>query len=190
MQPTANDNGQDNVLQNNIVHKEQSYKLIEKKRFKNGGVLSVLEPIDKQSGDYNDIITIGRLFAERGEQVQVLGKIHFKNAAYQTYFGELIGTTYFKKCPDFKIGDKFYEYEGYEKPWNRREINNMLSHGLKQSDCVILNNNKGASDRILRRAIMARLQLNKRIQEVWIYEKGKLRLLLKNGLFIKKQRGV
>ena len=77
MQPTASDKGQDTVLPNDIGHKEQSYKLYEKKRFKNGG-----------------------------------------------------------------------------------------------------------------RAIMARLQLNKSIQEVWIYEKGKLRLLLKDGLFIKKQRGV
>ena len=83
------------------------------------------------------------------------------------------------------IDDMFYEYEGFEKPWNRRKIKNMLAHGLIQANYIIINNNKGAADRIIRKAIMARLKIGTDIREVWLYEKGHNRLFFKDGIFIK-----
>ena len=52
----------------------------------------------------------------------------------------------------------------------------MLSHGLKQSGRIIINNNKGGNDRLIRKMIQARLHINADIKEIWLYEKGKLRL--------------
>ena len=100
--------------------------------------------------------------------------------------GGLIGTKYERKCPDLLIGDNYYEYESYERPWNKRKISSMISHGLQQASRIIIDNNKGASDRFIRKSIMARLNIrNQHIDEVWIYEKGQLRLFFKDELFIK-----
>lgn len=52
----------------------------------------------------------------------------------------------------------------------------MLSHGMAQSDCVVINNTKGCSNRFIRKQIVARQRLNpSAFKEVWVYEKGKIR---------------
>ena len=58
----------------------------------------------------------------------------------------------------------------------------MISHGAKQSPYIIINNTKGCSDRFILRNIYERLSDKKfgyDIKEVWLYEKGKIRLLFK-----------
>jgi len=55
----------------------------------------------------------------------------------------------------------------------------MISHGVKQSSRIIINNNKGASDRYIKRLIYDRINYTYDIEEVWIYEKGNVRLLFK-----------
>lgn len=65
----------------------------------------------------------------------------------------------------------------------------MLSHGFKQAPNLIIDNTRGCSDRYLRKMIMARLNINTRIDEVWIYEKGKIRLFYKDGKFHKNNGG-
>ena len=57
----------------------------------------------------------------------------------------------------------------------------MLSNGLQQSSRVIIDNNKGAVDRHIGKLIQARLNLHAPIEEVWIYEKGSIRLIYKNN---------
>ena len=155
------------------------------KAFKGGGRVLVMRGVDKEKPDYKAILTIAILFAKEGHQVKILTSCHYKSEEYRFVYGRLIGTKYERKCPDLLVDDVFYEYEGFIKPWNKRKISNMLSHGLEQADCVIIDNNKGASDRFIRRAIMARLQLkNMCIREVWLYEKGKKRLFYE-GVIIK-----
>lgn len=61
----------------------------------------------------------------------------------------------------------------------------MLSHGMEQSPYIVINNTKGCSDRFIRKNIIARTNINADIQEVWVYEKGKIRLFFKAGEFIK-----
>lgn len=51
----------------------------------------------------------------------------------------------------------------------------MLSHGMAQSPYIIIDNSKGGSDKYIRRAIMARMNLSKGIKDVWLYERGKVR---------------
>ena len=155
------------------------------KAFKGGGRVLVMRGVDKEKPDYKAILTIAILFAKEGHQVKILTSCHYKSEEYRFVYGRLIGTKYERKCPDLLVDDVFYEYEGFIKPWNKRQISNMLSHGLEQADRVIIDNNKGASDRFIRRAIMARLQLkNMCIREVWLYEKGKKRLFYE-GVIIK-----
>ena len=60
----------------------------------------------------------------------------------------------------------------------------MISHGMKQSARMIINNTKGASDRFIRQAVVARLNVGATIKEVWLYEKGRKRLFFKEGLFV------
>lgn len=156
-----------------------------RKTFKNGGYVQVMDGVEKDKSDYKDILSISTLFAKEGKEVKILARTHFMNQTYNAVFGSLIGTKYERKCPDMLVGDLFYEYESYERPWNKRKISNMLSHGLKQSDRIIIDNNKGASDRYIRKAIIARLRIDKEIKEVWIYEKGQLRLFYKDGEFVK-----
>lgn len=159
---------------------ERQYYLQIKKRFENGGVLSVMNGLDKKASDYNDIMVIGRKFAEMGNDVQVLGTIHFKNPYYQKYFEPLMNSAYYRKCPDLKIGEKYYEYEGFIGSWSKRKLSRMLSHGAIQSPYLIIKNTKGCSDRYILRSIGDRLNdrnYHHVIKEVWLYEKGLVRPL-------------
>ncbi|MBQ2177408.1 MAG: hypothetical protein II453_20940 [Alphaproteobacteria bacterium] len=157
-----------------------------RKTFNNGGVIMVMNGVVKERTDYRDIITIATLFAKMNFSVKVLSPVHYKSEEYRQVFGRLIGTKFERKCPDLLIDGNYYEYESYERPWNKRKISSMISHGLQQASRIIIDNNKGASDRFIRKCIMARLNLkNQHIDEVWIYEKGQLRLFFKEALFIK-----
>lgn len=55
----------------------------------------------------------------------------------------------------------------------------MLTNGLRQSSRIIINNNKGAIDRHIRKLVMARVNLNAPIEEVWLFEKGQVRIVYK-----------
>ena len=71
---------------------ETRHYLRTRNKFENGGMLMVMDSLDKFASDYNDIMAIGRRFAELGNIVHVLGIIHFKNPDYQKYCGLLVGT--------------------------------------------------------------------------------------------------
>ena len=58
----------------------------------------------------------------------------------------------------------------------------MLAHGLLQANRIIIDNTKGAADRIIRKAILARLRIGTNIDEVWLYEKGNRRLFFRKGI--------
>lgn len=142
----------------------------------------VMSGLDKSTSDYNDIMVIARKFAELGNVVQVLGTIHFKHPDYCKLFAPLVGTEYYKKCPDLKIGDKLFEYEGFIGVWSKRKLSRMLSHGAKQSPYIIIKNTKGCSDRFILKCIHDRVKdksFNHSILEVWVYEKGNVRLVYK-----------
>lgn len=159
-----------------------------RKKFENGGSVNLMNDIDKSKSDYKDILTISTQFAKEGKTVGILSRTHYKSDTYKEVFASLIGTKYDRKCPDILIGNKFYEYESFNGQWSRRKISNMLSHGLLQSNYLIIDNTKGGADRIIRKAILARLKINQQISEVYLFEKGILRLFFKDGKFIKNNR--
>lgn len=152
--------------------------------FKNGGKLYVHPDIDKDKADYKDMKRICLQLAKMGHEVRMTPRLHCKSEEYKQIYESLIGTKYEKKCPDFSVDGVFYEYEGFVKPWNKKKVGHMLSHGLQQSSRVVINNTKGCSDRFIRKAVMARIHLpGQEVNEVWIYEKGNVRLFYKDRKF-------
>jgi hypothetical protein len=150
------------------------------KRFKNGGKIEVMEGYgENKKPDHKDLFSIARYFAGKGGKVRITTKAHFKDEKYKKVFGKLDGTPYERKCPDLIINGKFYEYESFSPPFKKRKIANMISHGTEQSSRIIINNNKGCSDRYILKNIHNRLKdknFRNNIDEVWLYEKGKVRL--------------
>lgn len=152
--------------------------------FKNGGKLYVHPDIDKDKADYKEMKRICLQLAKMGHEVRMTPRLHCKSEEYKQIYGSLIGTKYENKCPDFSVDGIFYEYEGFVKPWNKKKVGHMLSHGLQQSSRVVINNTKGCSDRFIRKAVMARIHLpGQEVNEVWIYEKGNVRLFYKDRKF-------
>ena len=152
------------------------------KKYKNGGEVLVYQNIDKKKHDYKDLITIANVFAKEGKSVKLTPSVHFKSAEYKEIYASLIGTLYERKCPDLLVGDLFYEYENYTHTFNKKKISHMIKKGTEQSNRIIINNNKGASDRFILRNIKERTadkNFKYEINEVWLYEKGNLRLLFK-----------
>ena len=150
------------------------------KKDKNGGAVLIHPDVSKKQSDYKDLLTIANVFAKRGETVMLNPEVHFKSNEYKQIFGSLIGTVYERKCPDLKIGDLFYEYKSYIPPFKTEKISNMINKGTKQSSRIIINNSKGTSDRFILRNIKERMDdknFKYEINEVWVYEKGKIRQL-------------
>ena len=154
------------------------------KSFSNGGKLYVHPDADKSKNDYKAIKRIGLAFAKLGHEVKITPREHYKSEEYKQIYGALIGTQYYKKCPDLSADNVFYEYEGFEKPWSKKKVSRMLSYGLVQSPRVVIDNTNRCSDRFIRKAVMARKNLkNNKLEEVWIYEKGNIRLFYKGNEF-------
>ena len=152
------------------------------KEFKNGGSLSEYDTIPHDNSDYKALRTIGRYFASQGSEVCLTPRVHFKDAKYRDIYASLIGTPYERKCPDLLIDGMFYEYESFVRPWSKKKVGRMLSHGLVQSDRIIIDNSKGCSHRYIKKLVGTRMR-NTRIEEVWLYEKGKLVPLFIEGKY-------
>jgi len=172
-------------LKNNVNFAGISVKEIQKpsfnmyKKFKDSGKIEIIDGYKKKT-DHSDLISISRFFAQKGDDVKITTDIHFKDEKYKEVFGALIGTKYDRKCPDLIINDMFYEYESYLPPFRKEKISNMISKGLKQSSRIIINNNKGANHRLIKKNIHNRIDNEKQIiDEVWVYENGKIILLYK-----------
>lgn len=140
-----------------------------------------MNKVDKNKKDYKDILSIARFYARRGSKVTILAPLNYKNRHYKRIYKGLMGTPYEKKCPDILIDNRFYEYESFERPFSKRKIGRMISHALLQSNRIIIDNNKGASDRYILKNIVARLKDGRTLKELHLYEKGEVRLLHKEG---------
>lgn len=154
------------------------------KSFGNGGKLYIHPDVDVSKDDYKAMKKICAEFAKEGHEVKMTPRVHVRSGDYDRIYGTLRNTKYYGKCPDFSVDGVFYEYEGFVKPWNKKKVGRMLSHGLEQSSFVVINNTGGCSDRFIRKAVMARVKLpGQKVDEVWIYEKGDIRLFYKDYKF-------
>lgn len=137
------------------------------KQFPNGGKIWLMLGLDDSGSDYDDILAIAECLAHSGHEVKVLHAVHYKDPLYREVYGELIGTRYYRKCPDLLINGELYEYESYVRPWTKRKLSNMLTNGLRQSDRIIIDNRGGTSVRQISRAVQSRLNVNATIEEFW-----------------------
>ena len=140
------------------------------KQYIDGGSVWVMPGLDLSKPDSVDLVHIADCFAKMGCTVAIPVPIHFKSETYSLVYGDLAGTKYERKCPDLIVNGRFYEYESYVRPWNKRKLSNMLTDGLRQSDRIIMDNRDGSSIRQILRAIRSRLNVNAQITEVWIYD--------------------
>ncbi len=151
------------------------------KEYENGGSLQYYPIIDTKTSDYMRIKASATAFAEQGHKVVITPKFDGGKFCpdYDNIYSGLKDTKYYGKCPDFSVDDIWYEHECFTSNNPKRAFGNMLKHGLKQSDRLILED-CGLSDGYMLRAVNGRIKAGKKVSEIWITNNGKTRLLYKN----------
>ncbi len=165
---------------------ERAQKLTKEtvKEYKNGGKLETYAIIDKSTDDYKRIEKTAMDFAKRGEQVVITPKFDSPENCpdYDNIYGSLKGTKYYGKCPDFKVGNVWYEHEGFTGKNPKNSFRNMCNHGLKQSDRIIIED-CGLTDGYMLRSIAGQIKSGTDISEIIIYSKKG------NSILYKKTEG-
>ena len=150
------------------------------KQHPSGGKIWLMLSLESSSPDYDDILAIANCLADNGHEVKVLHAVHYKDPIYREVFGELIGTKYYRKCPDLLVDGEFVEYESYKTPQPKKAFRNMLHKGLEQSDNVILRH-CNLTDGYMLQQVRGRLKNGITISNVWIYDELRVRLLYTEG---------
>jgi len=137
------------------------------KEYPNGGKIQAYNSVDNTSTDYKKIKSCCDYFASQGSITLMTPKLHFKDPLYDLIYSDLIGTKYYRKCPDFKVNNIFYEHEGYitDNPFNA--FSNMVSRGIKQSPRIIIDV-CGIGNVWAKKYLFDRIQNGDIISEVWI----------------------
>ena len=148
------------------------------KEYSGGGKIWLMLGLDTSGSDYEDILAVANCLAERGHEVKVLHAVHYKDPLYRKVFGELIGTRYYRKCPDLFVDGCFIEYESYISDNPKNAFRNMLHNGLAQSDSVIIRN-CGLTDGYMIRKVLSKFEKGVPVSSIWIYEGSLIRLLYK-----------
>lgn len=150
-------------------------------QYENGGVVESYQ-LDTTKADYNNVLSVAKAFAEKGAKVVMTPKFDSTRGcqAYDQVYGNLKGTTYYGRCPDLLIDGKWYEHEGFVTSNSKSALSNMLKHGLKQSNRVIIEDCNLKNGYILRN-IYSRIQSGVDIEEVWIHHDDKTFLLYSKG---------
>ena len=148
------------------------------KQYPAGGTVQMMLGLDRDSSDYKDILVIAECLAEQGHEVKVLHAVHYKDPLYRVVFGELTGTRYYRKCPDFLVDGEFIEYESYTTASAKNAFRNMLHNGLEQSENVIIRQ-CNLTDGYMIRAIRGYIQNGVTISKVLVFDGDKLRTLYK-----------
>lgn len=145
------------------------------------GTVSISNLVNRGDSDYQKLIQIAEEFAKNGATVRLTPKMSrppkFK---YECFYRSLSGTKYEGKCPDLEIDGKWYEHEGFITNNPKRALKNMLNDGLKQSNRLIIDK-PDLTDSFIKRNIWLRNKEGQDIQEVWLKEGDKIRLLYKKS---------
>ena len=150
------------------------------KMYPKGGSITVFKSIDKTTEDFKRILCCAVFFACQGRHVVITPKLNApeKNYAYKLIYGNLQGTKFYGKCPDFSVDGIFYEHEGYVNKNPKTNLSNMLHRGLKQSNRIIIED-CGLTDGYIKRTILARIAANQDIKEIYVKTGENLRLVFK-----------
>ena len=148
------------------------------KEYNSGGKIWLMLGLDTTGTDYNDIMTIAECLAERGHEVKVLHAVHYKDPLYRKVYGDLIGTRYYRKCPDLLVDGEFVEYESYKTDQPKKAFRNMMHNGLAQSDNIIIRQ-CSVGDGYMMRAVLGYIQNGCSISTILIFDGKCLRVLYK-----------
>lgn len=139
------------------------------KEYPNGGKITISNLIDTEASDYQRVYSCCDFFAKQGKETIILPRFNspLNDVLYRRLFADLEGTPYWGKCPDFKVGDKFYEHEGHN--YSGKGVQNMLKRGLKQSDCIVVEYDENYyTIEYLKKLIKFSIKEGKQIREVWL----------------------
>lgn len=168
--PINNDNG-------SSYNNPDEWEIIQ--THENGGFIKVHVLVDKNANDYKKVVDCCNHFSVQGEGTYVLPDIkNSETTNYKRIFGELIGTMYERKCPDFRVGKLFYEHEGFTTTNKKRALSNMLSRGLDQSSRIVIDD-AGHNERYLKKRVFDRVKEGQKIDEVWLLKDRNLNLIYK-----------
>ena len=146
------------------------------KDYPNGGKIWLMLGLDTSGLDYNDLICIAECFAEKGHEVKVLHAVHYKDSIYREVFGELIGTRYYRKCPDLMVDGNYIEYESYKSSQPKNAFRNMLHNGLAQSERIILRQ-CNLTEEYMCQQICGQIKNGITVREVWIFNDSDVKLI-------------
>lgn len=149
------------------------------RKFEYNGCIEIHADVNVDKNDFRSLMNISIEFAKSGKIVRILPNLHYKDVRYKEIFGSLIGTKYEGKCPDLKIGDYFYEHEGFISSNPKTNFSNMLRRGLKQSSRIIIEDCKVTIDHI-KRTCVQRIQDGHEIEEVWLLKNGRIEVAFKS----------
>ena len=146
------------------------------KEYPNGGKISISNLVNTEGSDYERVYKCCDFFAKQGKETMILPRFNspLKNEIYQQLYADLQGTSYWGKCPDFKVGKTFYEHEGFLGDVNVlsfkeafKKATHMLGKGIKQSDKVVIDYTPCDYNSVIR-TIEERIKSGQMISEVWI----------------------
>ena len=150
------------------------------KEYPRGGKIWLMLGLDNSSSDYDDLLAIAKCLAENGHDVKILHAVHYKDPLYQVVFGDLIGTRYYRKCPDLLVDDDLVEYESYTTDQPKRAFRNMIHNGLAQSDKVIIRH-CNLTDGYMAQQIRGQIQNGAQVSYVWLFDGESIRVLFTEG---------
>ena len=164
---------------------KDNQKFVLYKSFSENGFVFLMSGLDKTNPDYNDLISIACLFAKMGKTVHVLSPIHYKDPLYHEVYGSLIGTMYYRKCPDLLIDGTFYEYESFERPFEMEKVERMVTRGSRQAcDIIIDVSGSSATKNIINKKIeilKAQKSFKNPINSVWLFDGEKIEAAYKTN---------
>lgn len=135
--------------------------------FENNGKVVSSAMVDKAAVDFNAVNDCCEYFAAKGNVAEILPKVHKDDILYREFFEGLIGSKYEGKCPDFKIGDNFYELEGFISTNHKKALRNMFNRGFAQARNVVIEN-PDLTDAYIKKVIGNLIREGVEVGEVWI----------------------
>ena len=164
-----------------LVRQCESQRYQTKKQYPDGGKVLVHQLVSAADSDYGKLMQVADYFARQGQEARLTPKMSRpQKFVYQNIYHSLMGTKYEGKCPDLLIDGKWYEHEGFTSDNPKRAFRNMLTHGLKQSNRIIIDRPE-LTDGYMIRSIYGHIKQGKDIEEVWVVEGEKTRLLYKKN---------
>lgn len=162
-----------------LIRQCEALRYETRKEYPNGGKVQVHKLVNTEDSDFQKLMNVADFFARQGMNVKLTPKMSRpKKFVYQNIYHSLIGTKFEGKCPDMLIDGKWYEHEGFISDNPKRAFRNMLTHGLKQSNRIIIDRPE-LTDGYMIRSIYGHIKQGKDIEEVWLVEGKKIRIIYK-----------